>query len=283
MKFLNNSLLHTRCNGCCKVWLRDEQILPKKEGQTRHITLIDPDKQTPDVAAQRALIAVESGTSAIFVGGSTDTESNIVDATCGAIQEALELAMFASSQHPDADEDMWNIPVILFPGGAHAMSAKADGILFMMLMNSTSRQFLIGEQLQGAPYISEAGLQTIPTGYVVCAPGGAVGKVGQAELIQSDDAELVAAYCQTAEMYGFSTVYLEAGSGASSPVNLDLIRTAKASMDCTLLVGGGIRSPEQMKAAADAGADYIVTGTITEEFEDLQQLKERLQSLINVL
>ena len=54
-------------------------------------------------------------------------------------------------------------------------------------------------------------------------------------------------------------------------------------MNCTLLVGGGIRTPEQMKAAADAGADYIVTGTITEEFEDLQKLKERLESLINVL
>ena len=258
-------------------------MLPTKEGYTQHITLIDPDKQSPEVAAQRALIAVECGTSAIFVGGSTDTGSNIVDATCGAIQEALELAMFASSQHPDADEEMWNIPVILFPGGAHAMSAKADGILFMMLMNSKSRQFLIGEQLKGAPYISKAGLQTIPTGYIVCAPGGAVGEVGQAELIKSEDTELVAAYCQTAGMYGFSTVYLEAGSGASSPVNLDLIRTAKASMDCTLLVGGGIRSPEQMKAAADAGADYIVTGTITEEFDDLQRLKERLESLINVL
>ena len=265
------------------MWLHDGQMLPIKEGYTQHITLIDPDKQSPEVAAQRALIAVECGTSAIFVGGSTDTGSNIVDATCGAIQEALELAMFASSQHPDADEEMWNIPVILFPGGAHAMSAKADGILFMMLMNSKSRQFLIGEQLKGAPYISKAGLQTIPTGYIVCAPGGAVGEVGQAELIKSEDTELVAAYCQTAEMYGFSTVYLEAGSGASTPVNLDLIRTAKASMDCTLLVGGGIRSPEQMKAAADAGADYIVTGTITEEFDDLQRLKERLESLINVL
>ena len=66
-------------------------------------------------------------------------------------------------------------------------------------------------------------------------------------------------------------------------IKLHLIRTAKASMNCTLLVGGGIRTPEQMKAAADAGADYIVTGTITEEFEDLQQLKERLESLINVL
>ena len=38
-----------------------------------------------------------------------------------------------------------------------------------------------------------------------------------------------------------------------------------------------------MKAAADAGADYIVTGTITEEFDDIQLLKERLQSLISVL
>ena len=263
--------------------MHDESMLTGGASQTKHITLIDPDKQSPEIAAQRALVAVECGTSAIFVGGSTDTGSNIVDATCGAIQEALELAMFAASQHPDADEETWNIPVILFPGGAHAMSAKADGILFMMLMNSTSRQFLIEEQLSGAPYIAKAGLQTIPTGYIVCAPGGAVGEVGQANLIHSEDTDLVSAYCQTAEMYGFSTVYLEAGSGASSPVSMDLIKSAKSAMHCTLIVGGGIRTPEQMKAAAEAGADYIVTGTITEEYDDLQLLKERLQSLINAL
>ena len=69
------------------------------------------------------------GTSAIFVGGSTDTGSNIVDATCIAIQEALELAMFASSQHPDADEDQWNAYRSFSSLGAHAMSSNADGIL----------------------------------------------------------------------------------------------------------------------------------------------------------
>ena len=173
------------------MWMHDESMLPGGASRTKHITLIDPDKQSPEIAAQRALVAVECGTSAIFVGGSTDTGSNIVDATCGAIQEALELAMFAASQHPDADEETWNIPVILFPGGAHAMSAKADGILFMMLMNSTSRRFLIEEQLSGAPYIAKAGLQTIPTGYIVCAPGGAVGEVGQANLIHSEDGSCV--------------------------------------------------------------------------------------------
>ena len=42
-------------------------------------------------------------------------------------------------------------------------------------------------------------------------------------------------------------------------------------------------SSNTLIAAAKAGADYIVTGTITEEFEDLQLLKERLNSLISVL
>jgi len=61
------------------MWLQDGPMLSGGRGFTRHITLIDPDKQSPEVAAKRALVAVECGTSAIFVGGSTDTGSNIVD------------------------------------------------------------------------------------------------------------------------------------------------------------------------------------------------------------
>ena len=53
---------------------------------TRHITLIDPAKQDPNTAANRAMVAVECGSSMIFVGGSTDTPDEIVHATCRAIQ-----------------------------------------------------------------------------------------------------------------------------------------------------------------------------------------------------
>jgi phosphoglycerol geranylgeranyltransferase len=265
------------------MWDYESPMLPSKNGKTSHITLIDPDKQSPEVAANRALVAVECGTSAIFVGGSTNTGNDLVHATCQAIQEALELRIFAASQHPDANEEMWNVPVILFPGGAHAMSSRADGILFMMLMNSRSRRFLIEEQLTGAPLIDQYGIKPIPTGYIVCAPGGKVGEVGDAELIQSSDLKAVSAYCKTAEMYGFSTIYLEAGSGASSPVHVELIQAAKASSKCTLIVGGGIRTSEQLLAAANAGADYIVTGTITEEHDSLESLREQLHSLISVL
>lgn len=265
------------------MWDNESPMLPSKNGKTRHITLIDPDKQSPEVAANRALVAVECGTSAIFVGGSTNTGNDLVHATCQAIQEALELRIFAASQHPDANEEMWNVPVILFPGGAHAMSSSADGILFMMLMNSRSRRFLIEEQLAGAPLIDQYGINPISTGYIVCAPGGKVGEVGDADLIQSNDSKAVSAYCKTAEMYGFSTIYLEAGSGASTPVHIELIQAAKASSKCTLIVGGGIRTSEQLLAAANAGADYIVTGTITEEHDSLESLREQLHSLISVL
>jgi phosphoglycerol geranylgeranyltransferase len=246
----------------------------------RHITLIDPAKQSPDIAAQRAMVAVESGSKMVFVGGSTDTPDNIVHSTCQAIQEAFELRMFASSQDPEGDESQWDIPVVLFPGGAHALSPAADAITFMMLMNSTKREFLVGEQIRGAPYLDKFGVEALPTGYVVCAPGGRVGEVGAAELIQSTDVELVHAYALCAKMYGFSLLYLEAGSGASSPVHTDLIKKAKEVEGLTLIVGGGLRTSSDVEAAVEAGADWVVTGTVTEDAASIEELRNRLQSLV---
>lgn len=247
----------------------------------RHVTLIDPAKQHPDVAAQRAMVAVECGSAMVFVGGSTDTPDEVVHATCTAIQEALELRMFASSQDPDADEMRWDVPVVLFPGGAHALSPAADAITFMMLMNSTKRTFLVGEQVRGAPYIERFGVETIPTGYVVCAPGGRVGEVGAAELLQPEDTSLARDYALCARMYGFSLLYLEAGSGAQHPVHADLIREARTVSGLALMVGGGLRTPEDIHRAVSAGADWIVTGTITEEAEDLDALRAHLTAMVN--
>ena len=250
---------------------------------TRHITLIDPAKQDPNTAANRAMVAVECGSSMVFVGGSTDTPDEVVHATCQAIQEAFELRAFASSQDPESDESEWQIPVVLFPGGAHALSPAADAITFMMLMNSNTRRFLVGEQVRGAPYIEKFGIEALPTGYLVCAPGGRVGEVGEAELIQPNDVDLVRSYALTARMFGFRLLYLEAGSGADVQVNPQLIESARTVENLTLIVGGGIRTPEQALLAAQAGADWIVTGTLTEDASDLQELRQRIGGIISVL
>lgn len=261
----------------------ESTVLEKVQRPTdgaRHITLIDPAKQSPDIAAQRAMLAVECGSKMIFVGGSTDTPDDVVHATCTAIQEAFELRMFAASQDPTGDEQSWDIPVVLFPGGAHALSPAADAITFMMLMNSTKREFLVGEQVRGAPHLDRFGVEALPTGYVVCAPGGRVGEVGAADLIQSEDGELVHAYALCAKMYGFSLLYLEAGSGASTPVHPGLIKRAASVSGLTLLVGGGLRTPEHVRSAVEAGADWIVTGTITEDASSMDELRERLLGLV---
>ena len=253
------------------------------KGFVRHVTLIDPDKQSPQVASDRACVAVEAGTSMIFVGGSTDTPDEIVHATCVAIQEGLELRAFAASQSPDGDELRWQVPVVLFPGGSHALSPAADAITFMMLMNSTDRRFLVGEQLRGAPYLDKFGVDALPTGYLVCHPGGKVGEVGSADLLMPDDVDLVKAYSLTAAMYGFKLLYLEAGSGADKQVNPELIKSARTTDGLTIIVGGGIRTPEQAKLAAESGADWVVTGTLTEDATDLNDLKSKIAAICSAL
>ena len=248
---------------------------------TRHAILIDPADQTPDTAAKRCLAAVAAGTSMILVGGSSDTDMQNVHETVVAIQEALELVTWASTQDAGSEEEPPKIPVVLFPQGAAALSPAADAITFIMLMNSTSTRFLIEEQVIGAPFIKKAGIHPIPMGYLICAPGGKAGEVGQADLIKPTETDRVAAYAMTAQAYGFRMFYLEAGSGAETPVNPELIRIARQSCDLTLVVGGGIRDGATARRAAEAGADWIITGNLSEDFEDVSELQRALTEFID--
>jgi phosphoglycerol geranylgeranyltransferase len=249
-------------------------------GSARHAILIDPADQTPEMAAKRCVAAVSAGSRMVLVGGSTGTDMMNVHNTVVAIKEALELITWASSQDSDLDEESWRVPIVLFPAGAAALSPAADGITFMMLMNSTSPRFLIEEQTEGAPFIKEAGIETLPMGYVICAPGGRAGQVGQASLIEADDEKRVGAYAMAAESYGFRMFYLEAGSGASYPVGQNLIHSAREACNLTLVVGGGIRDGKTARLAADAGADWIITGNLAEEFDDADELQRTLTQFI---
>ena len=250
-----------------------------RTGATRHAILIDPADQTPDMAAKRSLAAVAAGSRMVLVGGSSDTDMENVHETVVAIQEALELVEWASTQDAGS-ENLSKAPVVLFPQGAAALSPAADAITFMMLMNSTTPRFLIEEQVTGAPFIRKAGIEPIPMGYLICAPGGKAGEVGQADLIQPDEKERVAAYSMAAESYGFRMFYLEAGSGAEYPVNPELVRTARESCDLSLVVGGGIRDGATARAAARAGADWVITGNLAEDYDDVVELQRALSDFI---
>jgi phosphoglycerol geranylgeranyltransferase len=227
-----------------------------------HLTLLDPEKFSSEAAAKTACEVESCGTAAIMVGGSTIASTSHLDAVVKAIKEAVK------------------IPVILFPNNLTGISRYADAIWFMSLLNSADPYFITGAQVLGAPIIKKFGLETIPLGYVIIGEGGAVGVVGRACPIPHDKPELAVAHALAAQYFGMRFVYLEGGSGAKQPVPTTMIQMVKENVDIPLIVGGGIRTSEQAKNAVKAGADIIVTGTITEEKGDL---KRRIRALVTAV
>ena len=230
-----------------------EHIIKKTREKTLHFSLLDPDKQSPEVAGSVAKTAEEAGSAAIMVGGSTLVSQEQVDETVKAIKKHSEL------------------PVILFPSGAKFLSKYADAVFFMSLLNSRNLDYVIREHVKGAHFVKHSGLEPISMGYVIVEPGMTAGRIGEADLVKKDDVETAAGYALATQYLGMKFFYLEAGSGAHSPVSNEMIKTVKQSIDIPLIVGGGIRNVETAREKARAGADIIITGTTLEKEKNLKQ------------
>ena len=53
-----------------------------------------------------------------------------------------------------------------------------------------------------------------------------------------------------------------------------MIREVKNNVDIPIIVGGGIRTPKEAKEKVDNGADFIVTGTVIENNNNEDLIKE---------
>ena len=238
-----------------------DTIREKLETKKLHMTLLDPENQESDIAGQLAGSAESIGTDAIMLGGSTGVTQELLDNTVARIKEKVD------------------VPVILFPTAASAISLKADAIYFMSLLNSRNPKYILGEQMRAAALIKKSGLEAISMGYIIVEPGMEAGMVGEAELVKRDDTKSAVGYSVAAELLGMSLIYLEAGSGAAEPIPEDLITGVKNAVDIPVLVGGGIRDAEKARNALSAGADIIVTDTIIEEQGISTQLKEIIRTV----
>ncbi|MGI0079842.1 MAG: geranylgeranylglyceryl/heptaprenylglyceryl phosphate synthase, partial [Nitrososphaerales archaeon] len=76
---------------------------------------------------------------------------------------------------------------------------------------------------------------------------------------------LAAMYALAAQYFGMRFFYLEAGSGADEQVSKSFISSVRSVYEGTLVVGGGINTPEQALQASRAGADVIVVGSLLEK------------------
>jgi len=213
--------------------------------------LLDSENISPGDAASIAARVENCGAKAILVGGSTAINQIELEAVVKNVKTSV------------------TSPVILFPGNVTGVAPSADAIFFSCLMNSDNPYFLTEAQALGALAIKKYNLEPIPMAYLIVGDGGAAGFVGRARGIPPNKPGLAVMYALAAEYFGMRFLYLEAGSGADGRVSQPMITAVRKAFNGTLIVGGGITTPENASLASKSGADIVVVGTLLEnkEFE----------------
>lgn len=226
-----------------------------KSGNKQFALLVDPDKTDHLQLETVAKAAVQSKVDFIMVGSSLLTHSSINN--CIRILK-----------------DHCHIPVVLFPGNPLQISPLADGILFLSLISGRNPELLIGNHVVAAPLIRSNGLEVLSTGYILVDGGGltTVAYMSNTLPIPRDKNEIAICTALAGEMLGHRLIYLDAGSGAKSPVPLTMISKVKEQIQVPLIVGGGIRTRNAALEACNAGADIIVVGNAIEEHNGAGEL-----------
>ncbi|WP_299777725.1 geranylgeranylglyceryl/heptaprenylglyceryl phosphate synthase [uncultured Formosa sp.] len=214
--------------------------------------LVDPEKIRLSDVEKFVKKINQSVANYIFVGGSTVP----IDLT-----EPLVLEIKRHTK----------LPVVLFPGDVAQITDKADSLLFLSLLSGRNPAYLIGKHVEAIPRLKETSLEIIPTGYLLIENGVTtmVQKVTETEPMSCKHVENIVNTALAGELLGMRLMYLEAGSGAKSPVSPEIIKAVSNDLSIPLIVGGGIKTKAQMELAFDAGANLVVIGTALEKNEDL--------------
>jgi len=239
----------------------------KDNGEKKFVVLIDPDKVKLGQMDSILDLAVKASVDYFFIGGSLIV-NNMLDHCLMRIKEAC------------------NIPMILFPGNSFQLSYKADGILFLSLISGRNADLLIGNHVLAAPYLKMSPLEIMPTGYMLIDGGVAttVSYISNTQPIPASKDDVALCTALAGEMLGLKFIYMDAGSGAKNPVDTSMIDTVSSGLKIPLIVGGGIRTPEQALEKAKAGADVIVVGNAIEKDPNLIiEMAEAVHSLNQVV
>jgi putative glycerol-1-phosphate prenyltransferase len=241
-----------------------EKILSVKQKHgAGYWVLLDPDKLAVDKIPAFVQKAEASQVDGFLVGGS------------------LILSSDFNSFVSELKKHSKNIPIIIFPGSVHQITPEADAMLFLSLISGREAQHLIGSQVLAAPLVYRSGLEAISTAYMLIDTGRQTSAhfMSGTMPLPRNKPDILMAHILAAQYLGFKMIYLEGGSGSDSSIPDELIMAAKKVTDIPLIVGGGIRTPDEAHAKVQAGASFIVTGNILETTDNGNLIAEIAQAV----
>ncbi|WP_107040305.1 geranylgeranylglyceryl/heptaprenylglyceryl phosphate synthase [Brumimicrobium mesophilum] len=225
-------------------------IIQKLRAKTGQIAvLVDPEMTNSKGDLQKIVEKAEfAKIDYFFIGGSTVTRSDFEKTT--SILKSLT-----------------KIPLVIFPGDHQQISNDADALLYLSLLSGRNPEYLIGQHVKSAQEVIQLDLEIIPTAYILIDGGkqSTVAYVSQTTPIPRDNSLIALNTAIAGTLQGNQVVYFDAGSGASEPVEVSLISQVNSRLKTITIVGGGVRSVEQIKFLASAGTNVIVIGNKIEE------------------
>lgn len=241
-----------------------QSLLEKKRtGKKSLALLVDPD--VVNDASLEKLISVASSTEVdyILVGGSL------------VVSDQLEACVSKLKSRLTA-------PVVLFPGNPSQITPTADALLYLSLISGRNPELLIGQHVVSAATVKKSGLEILPTGYMLIDGGAptSVSYISNTIPIPADKPDIAVCTALAGEMLGLKMIYMDAGSGARTPITVEMINKVAQQIQVPLWIGGGITNPEQAYLNCKNGADVIVVGNAIEKDPNL--LKEMARAIHNV-
>ncbi len=211
-------------------------------------SLIDPvDYDSTDAVVRTAKEVGDGGADVILLGGSIGAAGTLLDTVAKGIKEVID------------------VPLVLFPGNTTTVTKHADALYFMSLLNSRNPYWHTQAQMLAVSMIKEMNIETLPVGYIVVAPGGTVGWVGDANLIPQEKPTVAAMLAQTGEHMGQRYILTDTGSNPRAqgcgPIPQEMIRAVREAITVPYIVAGGIMTANDAHNAYSSGADVLQIGT----------------------
>ncbi|MEZ4687882.1 MAG: geranylgeranylglyceryl/heptaprenylglyceryl phosphate synthase [Bacteroidia bacterium] len=220
----------------------------RQEGRKGLAMLLDPDHVDPADLPGQFSMAEEAGVDLFLLGGSLLTQ--------GSVQKAAPLIKQYTSK-----------PVVLFPGSVYQLAPEADALLFLSLISGRNPELLIGKHVEAAPLVREMNLEVIPTGYMLIDSGAATtaSYISNTIPIPHNKPDVAACTALAGMFLGLKLIYMDGGSGAKRMISPEMIAAVRATVDLPIIIGGGVRSPEDAALLWEAGADIVVVGNALEK------------------